>query len=91
MDTLFSYIAKWSQSADAFAKVQAAYAFLAIILLIVAGFISLLDPRLGQTVGFFALISGLTLIANGVVWALVRTFVVPYLDKKYPAKSTRKK
>lgn len=90
MDSIIRYIATWNQTADAFSKVQAVYATLALALLFIAGLIGLIDPRLGQTIGFFALIGGLTFIGNGVIWALTRTFVVPYLDKKAP-KSTRKK
>lgn len=79
----------WNKSTDAFGKQQAGYVVLAVALFLLAGIISLINYNLGQTVLFFAFIAGLTFVANGVMTAIIRTFVVPALDT--PAVKSRKK
>lgn len=90
MEPVFSYLSKWSKRSDAFSKVQGVYAAAALILLFGAGLISLLDPRLGQSIAFFALVAGLTFIGNGVIWAITRTFIIPYIEAKAPKQGRKK-
>ena len=90
MQSLYTFLAKWNKDTDSLAKVQGAYAVLAIVMLLVAGLVSLASPNLGQSMLFFAVVLGLTFIGNGVMWALVRTFALPHIEKSAP-KPTRKK
>ncbi len=61
---------------------QGAYLVVAAALFIIAAFTSLIHPPLGQAILFLALVAILTFIGNGVIWSLVYTFVVPYLEKR---------
>lgn len=90
MDSIYTFLAKWNKNTDSLAKMQGAYGVLAVVMLLVAGLVSLFQPNLGQSLLFFVVLLGLTFIANGVMWALVRTFVIPRVEKKKPV-STRKK
>lgn len=80
MNTFYTSLAEWNRSVDRFTKVQAAYGVLTVALFTIAAFISLVNQALGQAIVFYACIAGLTFIANGVVAALVNTFVTPRLQ-----------
>ncbi len=90
MQSLYTFLAKWNKTTDSLSKVQGTYAVLAISLLFIAGLVSLMQPNLGQSILFLAIVAGLAFIANGVIWSIVRTFVVPHVEKNAPA-PTRKK
>jgi cell division protein FtsW (lipid II flippase) len=83
--TLFQ---EWSTQHDSFTKLQHAYITIAILALLIAGIIGLINHPLGQSILFIAVCALLIFIANGVVWALLRTFLSPKADKSV---STRKK
>ncbi len=91
MQNIYAKLAVWNKSNDPLEKLQGVYAVLALTLLVVAALTSLINASLGQAVLFYAAIAALTFIGNGVVWAVVRTFVVPYIEKRTPKQTTRKK
>lgn len=82
MDTFKEFLVAWNKRTDAFSKVQGGYAALAVALFFLAAVVSLMNNNLGRTMLFFSLISILTFVANGVMWALYRTFVEPWLTRK---------
>ena len=90
MQSLYTFLAKWNKTTDSLAKVQASYAVLAVALFLLAGIVSLMQRNLGQSILFLAIVAGLAFIANGVIWSIVRTFVVPHIEEKKPT-TTRKK
>lgn len=90
MQSLYTFLAKWNKTTDSLAKVQGTYAVLAVSLLLIAGLVSLMHRNLGQSILFLAIVAGLAFVANGVIWAIVRTFVVPHIEEKKPT-PTRKK
>lgn len=79
----------WNTQHDSFTKLQHAYITIAIAALLVAGIIGLINYSLGQSILFIAVCALFIFIANGVVWALLRTFLAP--EPKKAASSTRKK
>ncbi len=89
MQPLYEFLREWNKNTDNFAKVQATYLSLAVVLLFLAAFISLINQSLGQSVLFLAFVAGLTFIGNGVIWSLVRTFVVPRLERSKKPKSRK--
>lgn len=91
MQHVYIYIAKWNKNSDAFAKLQAAYGVLAGILFLGAAFISLVNANLGQAIVFYSFIALLTFIANGVMWALLKTFIMPAIERRAPKVTSRKK
>lgn len=90
MQAIYSFLAKWNKTTDSFTKLQGLYAVIAIAMLLIAGLIALINPALGQSAAFYAVLATLTFIANGVLWALLRTFVLPHIEAR-TAKTSRKK
>lgn len=90
MQLFLTYLTQWNKDTDRYGKMQYIYAILAVALLVVAGLVSLVFPNLGQSLVFLAGVSGLVFVANGVIWAMVKTFVVPSIPVSKPA-SPRKK
>ena len=90
MQSVYTFLAKWNKGSDPLGKIQAAYALIALALIFIAGIIALISPALGQSAAFYALIAALTFVGNGVIWAIIRTFVVPHIEANAP-KSSRKK
>jgi len=82
MKSIRTSIAYWSKTYSDRAKLQHGYAVLAILSLIVAGIIGLINYNLGQSLLFVAIAALLVFIANGVVWALINTFVVPLASNR---------
>ena len=89
MDSIHSFLVKWNKDNDNLAKVQGVYAVLAVAMFVIAGLVSLVQPSFGQSLLFFAIVALLTFIGNGVIWALVRTFVISHIEKQKPT-TTRK-
>lgn len=77
MKSIRAFLANWNTTYSDRTKLQHGYAVLAIISLIVAGLVSLINYSLGQSLLFIAIITVLVFISNGVVWALINTFVIP--------------
>lgn len=90
MQSIYTFLAKWNKNTDHLAKLQGTYGVLSVVTLLIAGLVSLIHPNLGQSILFLAVVFALTFIGNGVVWAILRTFVVPHIEKQKPV-STRKK
>lgn len=89
MKSLKKELQTWSTTNDSFTKLQHAYVAIAATALVAAGIIGLINYSLGQSILFLALCATLVFIGNGVVWALMRTFIVPSTDTAAPR--TRKK
>ena len=75
-------IAQWNKTYSDRAKLQHGYAVLAVLSLIVAGIIGLINYNLGQSLLFVAIVAVLVFVANGVVWALINTFIVPLASNR---------
>ena len=88
MESLQSILKNWNKKHDSFSKLQHTYMGITITSFLVAGLISLINYSLGQSILFVAMCALLVFIANGVVWALVRTFLTPSQEKP---QTTRKK
>lgn len=82
---------QWNAKNDSFAKLQYAYIAIAIIAFLAAGAIGLINYRLGQSILFVAMCATLVFVSNGIVWALVRTFVTARFEQKKSPSTTRKK
>lgn len=76
MEVFKDFLASWNRRADTFTKMQAGYAVLAVALFILAGTVSLIQSNLGQTLLFFSGLLALIFVANGVMSAVIRTYVV---------------
>jgi hypothetical protein len=87
MNTVQKHLVKWKKSTNELIKVQYAYALLGIVLFMLGAIVSLINAPVGAVVLFLAFVSLLALIANGLIWSLLNTFVIPRIQA---TKSTRK-
>lgn len=58
------------------AKMQHAYIVIAVVLLVVAGIIGLMNHGAGQSVLMVAILSAAMFLANAVVWSLLQSAVL---------------
>lgn len=77
MKSIRTILSHWNTTYSDRSKLQHGYAALAVVSLVVAGLVSLINYNLGQSLLFIAIITVLVFIGNGVVWALINTFVIP--------------
>jgi cell division protein FtsW (lipid II flippase) len=89
MEAFKKTLAEWNNRTDTFTKTQAGYAVLAVAIFILAGIVSLFQYNLGQTLLFFSALLALTFIANGVMSAVIRTYIVS--KDAAPVSKARKK
>ena len=82
MKPIRTSIAQWNKTYSDRTKLQHGYAVLAVLSLIVAGIIGLINYNLGQSLLFVAIVAVLVFVANGVVWALINTFIVPLASNR---------
>jgi cell division protein FtsW (lipid II flippase) len=80
----------WNSKNDERAKLQQAYVAIAVIMLIVAGLVGLLNRDLGQNLLLIAIISAGMFLVNAVVWSLLQSALLARLTVRRAA-STRKK
>lgn len=77
MKSIRTLIAEWNALYSDHTKLQHTYLALTILTVIVAGIIGLINYQLGQSLLFLAIVLALVFVGNGVVWALLYTFVIP--------------
>ena len=71
-----SLIQNWNKQYNDFSKLQHVYGILAISILVIAGLISLVNNSLGQSILFISVMLSFAFVANGMLWALLNTFVL---------------
>ena len=84
MKSIRTLLSDWNATYSDRSKLQHAYAVLAVASLVIAGIIGLINYNLGQSLLFIAVILLLVFIGNGVVWALLNTFVIPRTPRQTP-------
>lgn len=89
MESLFDLLRQWNARQSSFVKLQHTYVLVAVLSLVAAGIVGLINYSLGQSILFVATMAALVFIANGVIWAILNTFVITRL-KKSAVKSPRK-
>lgn len=89
-ESLKSTLAAWDTKTSERVKLQHAYIIVAVVLLVVAGVIGLMNRELGQNILVVAIISAAMFLANAVAWSLLQSaFLMRIAASKRP--STRKK
>ena len=86
MNVLFSLLREWNKSSNERAKLQHAYIAIVVVLIVLAGLITLLNPLLGNTIVSFAGFLALAFLANAVIWALLKSFVIDRIVAKRSTK-----
>lgn len=82
LESILNSLRTWSKQNDARTKLQHTYAALAILTLVAAGVVGLINYSLGQSILFVSIILALMFIANAVAWALLQSFVLDRLGRR---------
>lgn len=89
-ESLKTSLAAWDTKTSERVKLQHAYIAVAVVLLVVAGVIGLMNRDLGQNILVVAIISAAMFLANAVAWSLLQSaFLMRIAASK--RSSTRKK
>jgi cell division protein FtsW (lipid II flippase) len=89
-ESLKTSLAAWDTKTSERVKLQHAYIAVAVVLLVVAGVIGLMNRELGQNILMVAIISAAMFLANAVAWSLLQSaFLMRIAASK--RSSTRKK
>lgn len=84
MESLSDLLRKWNKSTAELTKLQHVYLFIIVVMTVVAGLVALVDANIGHRL---ILISGIALIAflaNAIVWALTRVYIIGAIERKKP-------
>ena len=90
MQSIRKTLQTWSQNTDERTKLQQAYLVAAVILVVLAGVIGLVNYNLGQQIILLALVAGSIFIINAVSWALLQSFILLHVDRDSILKSAAK-
>ncbi len=90
IDQLKEILVEWNKKHSSFAKLQHSYLGVALIIVLVAGIVGLINYNLGQSMLFLSLILFLMFIANGIAHALLESLVFTHLTKRSSARTKKK-
>lgn len=79
---LHTALISWHKTTDERAKLQHSYVALAVLLVIVAGLVGLMNYSYGQSLLQLALGAFIIFAANAIIWALLQSFVFTRLEAK---------
>lgn len=69
-------LTEWSTTTDAREKLQHTYIVAAVVLVLAAGIIGLINYDLGQKILFVAILAIAMFFINAVAWALLQSFIL---------------
>ena len=87
IENIIDYLYEWKKNTSERQKLQHIYISAAILILIIAGLISLIDAPLGRDAARFAVLSVGIFVANAVVWSLVDSMLL----KRIPTRTRKKR
>ncbi len=81
-DSLRNAVLEWNRSTDDRQKLQHSYIVVAIVSLLAAGLVSLVDSETGQDLLLIPLAAAIFFITNAVLWSLVESGLVARLTNR---------
>lgn len=75
-ESLKTTLSSWNESTSDRNKLQHFYIALAVLLLVAAGVIGLLNQNLGQQILALAIAAAAVFLVNSIAWALLQSFVL---------------
>lgn len=85
-ELLMDSLESWNANKSERQKLQHAYLVLIVIVVLIAGVVSLVNGDFGQTIVRLALIALLTYSVNAIVWNLLQSSVLDKLSDKPKSK-----
>ena len=86
MESIMEVLRAWNKSTPERVKVQHVYIAVIVVVTVVSGLISLISPQLGRQCIMVASVALIAFIANALVWALTRVYLLDRLERKRPIK-----
>lgn len=86
MESFTNLLKEWNKATSERTKLQHIYLVLIASITIIAGLLALINPLLGHQLILIASAALFTFLANAVVWALLKVYLLPRLDRKQPTK-----
>jgi cell division protein FtsW (lipid II flippase) len=81
--TLYNAILEWNRNTDDRQKLQHAYLTITIVIVLVAGLISLLDSQAGQDMLIVSVGAGAIFLVNAVLWSILDSVVIAKLSNRH--------
>ncbi len=75
----------WNKSTPERVKVQHVYIVVIVVVTVVSGLVSLISPQLGRQFITVAGVALVAFIANALMWALTRVYLLDRLERKRPS------
>jgi cell division protein FtsW (lipid II flippase) len=89
-ETVKESFISWNNKNSERAKMQHTYIVVAIILLISAGIVGLMNRDLGQNVLMVAILSAAMFLINAVVWSLLQSAIISRIAARRTTTSRKK-
>jgi cell division protein FtsW (lipid II flippase) len=89
-ETLKESFISWNSKNGERAKMQHAYIVVAVVLLVSAGIVGLMNRDLGQNVLMVAILSAAMFLINAVVWSLLQSAVISRIASRRTSSSRKK-
>lgn len=82
MDSITDTLRAWNKSTSERAKLQHVYIAIIVAVTVISGLITLINSDLGHSLILIAGIAVIAFLANAIVWAITRVYIVDRLDRK---------
>jgi hypothetical protein len=79
-NSMYNGLLEWNRTNDDRQKLQHVFLVIAILSVVLAGLVSLIDPVIGQDILVVTLVSGGIFLINAVIWSLVESAVIARLS-----------
>lgn len=86
MESIIEVLRAWNKATPERAKLQHVYIAIIVVVTVIAGLISLVNASLGRQALTIAGVAVVAFLANAIVWALTRVYLLTYLERKRPTK-----
>ena len=90
LESLKETLATWNTKNGERAKLQHAYIIIAVVLLVVAGVVGLMNRELGQNVLVVSIVSAAMFLANAIAWSLLQSALLSRLSSSRRTSSRKK-
>lgn len=91
IETIKQILSDWKLKSSDRAKLQHAYLVTALLLVVAAGIVGLVNYNIGQNLLAIAVVAAGVFLANAVVWSLLQSAVLLRLGASPRRKAMRKK
>jgi hypothetical protein len=82
LNALYNAILEWNRNTDDRQKLQHAYLTITIIIVLIAGLVSLVDPQSGQDLLIVSVAAAGIFLVNAVLWSLLDSVVLARLSNR---------